>query len=511
VIDNSPIPSALYTRLRTQIESIDAQLGSRCSPFELLMAIALRAFEESQVNLVLLECGMGGRVDATNVVEWKWKVSAVLTTVDEDHMAFLGDTVEEIAKEKVGILNGDGEPSRSFCAGKGATKLILGRQRWRSVEDVVKTFASEKGVQVVDTLTLERPISLSSSTSNSNTAWQTHLPNLGLSLSEDSLPLAGDHQYDNLATALTILDHLPTSLALAPRLTKESIETGITKTKWRGRLERITLNVPLLPSEPSGSVSKDGPSASDGQKGSRRVKFLLDGAHNTSSALSLASYLALLPHPIPPRSHTDAKSSHATRSRRSQEPSRKFILSLSHSPPKTPHSTLAPILRRGDTVFLTPFSTPEGMPWVKHVNLEELEKVVKDLVGADKLKPAAHVVEKLPEWSGEEAKEAGIPDWQTEREEPPPHLTGVELCGDHLNSGQVFVCRNVDDAMRQAAQLVEEEWGEEGGEEELVVVSGSLYLVADALRYQEKLEGQSDSPAVELQREFISRNLRTWL
>jgi len=85
-----------------------------------------------------------------------------------------------------------------------------------------------------------------------------------------------------------------------------------------------------------------------------------------------------------------------------------------------------------------------------------------------------------------------IPEWQTEIESPPPHLTGVELSGDQPSThGQVFVCRDVEDAMGQAASLIEAESGGEEREGELVVVSGSLYLVADALRYQEKLEGRT--------------------
>jgi len=482
VIDNNPIPSSLYTRIRTQVESVDSQIGSQCSPFELLTAIALRAFEECQVGLVLLECGMGGRVDATNIVDWKWKVGAVITSVEEDHMAFLGGTVEEIAKEKVGILNGDGEPARSFSFSAG-TKLVLGRQRWKSVEDVVKTFAREKGVEVVDAIVLDRPNILSASASNSDsrTAWRAHLPNLGLSLWGDSIPLAGDHQYDNLATALTVLDNLPTSLALSVRLTRGSIENGIKETKWRGRLERITMDIPLPPSDSSSTIPPQSSGSSlQRQRRSRRVNFLLDGAHNASSALSLASYLALLPHPRQSASNEQHR-----------DVNRKFILSLSHSPPKTPHSTLSPLLRRGDTVFLTPFSTPEGMPWVKHVEMEELETVVRSLVGADWVEPASEPVERIS--SKVEEKEE-IPDWQTEKEDPVPSLRGVELSGNHLTPGQVFVCQDVEDAMQKVARMLEGERERgEGGKDELVVISGSLYLVADALRYQEKLEGRIDS------------------
>lgn len=130
LINNTPISKALYTRLKTLVSSVDASLNTQCSPFELLTALALRAFEECEVGIVVLECGMGGRVDATNVIDWRTKVGLCLTSVDEDHMRFLGDTVEEIAREKMGILNGDGEPSRSFAGGGGnGVKVVLGRQK----------------------------------------------------------------------------------------------------------------------------------------------------------------------------------------------------------------------------------------------------------------------------------------------------------------------------------------------------------------------------------------------
>jgi len=94
---------------------------------------------------------------------------------------------------------------------------------------------------------------------------------------------------------------------------------------------------------------------------------------------------------------------------------------------------------------LTPFSIPEGMPWVSPVEMGELVSVVEDLVGS-----------RNP--------------------------------GDSYG-GKVIVCKDIEDAMVSVANLLEEEGGDE-----LVVVSGSLYLVADALRYQAKLEDGNEEP-----------------
>jgi folylpolyglutamate synthase len=167
------------------------------------------------------------------------------------------------------------------------------------------------------------------------------------------LPLHGEHQLDNLALAVSAVSAVlmnPAWTAIRGRFTNEGIARGIRSVQWPGRLSFHALDSPLL-------------------------LVLADGAHNPASAKTLAAYI-----------------SHLATLHRDSTPSRPisltYILALSHSPPKTPRETLAPLLpfnapqglQVDVSVALLPFTPPEGMPWVKAVPPTELQEAVNSLM-----------------------------------------------------------------------------------------------------------------------------------
>jgi dihydrofolate synthase len=102
-INNIPVSSALYNAARAEVTEKDFEKGTKLSSFEILTLTALRVFEREQVDVAVVEVGMGGRLDATNIIPDDTILVSALTAVDVDHQFYLGDTVGKIALEKAGI------------------------------------------------------------------------------------------------------------------------------------------------------------------------------------------------------------------------------------------------------------------------------------------------------------------------------------------------------------------------------------------------------------------------
>jgi dihydrofolate synthase / folylpolyglutamate synthase len=166
--------------------------------FETITAMGFLLFRQMQVDTAVLEVGLGGRLDATNVV---MPELCVITPIDFDHQAFLGDTIEQIAAEKAGILKKD-------------VPAVFGAQS-EKVEEVLRRCA--KGPYI---LAREWPVE------------DVHLDSRGsrfrLRGAEISCPLAGEHQIQNARTAAIALDQLSAPV------------DGIAATRWPGRLEQIS-------------------------------------------------------------------------------------------------------------------------------------------------------------------------------------------------------------------------------------------------------------------------------
>ena len=222
-----------FNRVHATVEGLLAAgaIDMHTTYFETVTAMALAVFASEAVDTVVLEVGLGGRLDATNVVT---PVLSVITPVDFDHEAFLGKGLESIAGEKAGIL-------------KPGVPAVFARQRLEAAA-VLDERASALGVPVTRTRD-----------------WRVHELNLDARGSRFGLegerslrihcPLAGEHQVDNAVTAAAALARLGVSDA--------AIETGIAGTRWPGRLERVR----------------------------ERPEIILDGAHNPAGARALAAYI----------------------------------------------------------------------------------------------------------------------------------------------------------------------------------------------------------------------------
>jgi dihydrofolate synthase/folylpolyglutamate synthase len=230
--------SAAVDAVRIAIERLVAR-GSLDGPptfFECATAAAFELFRRAAVEVAVLEVGLGGRLDATNVVT---PIATAITTIDFDHQAQLGNTLDAIAREKAGII-------------KPGVPVVCGRLPTEA-EIAVRDVARQVGAPVIDAL---RAVQVTRAEDGS-----VRVQSRTMRLDAVTLALPGAHQLDNAAVAVALLDGLTDSGVDVP---DEAVRTGLSKATWPGRLERF---------------SRDG------------VDVLLDAAHNPAGARALASHL----------------------------------------------------------------------------------------------------------------------------------------------------------------------------------------------------------------------------
>lgn len=207
--------------------------------FEIETALSFLYFLDKKVDVVLLETGMGGRLDATNVV--KKPIATVIASIGMDHMQFLGDTLEKIASEKAGIIK-EGCPVISYDNTKEVNEVIKNKAKQMHAK---VTFVNSAGIRVLQ----ESLNGESFSYRSSDGRWYEKI----------EIPLLGRHQINNAALALETLNVIKNYYCISDFQT----EDGMRKTIWRGRIE-------ILEREPM---------------------VICDGAHNPDGAKSLLSFL----------------------------------------------------------------------------------------------------------------------------------------------------------------------------------------------------------------------------
>jgi dihydrofolate synthase/folylpolyglutamate synthase len=181
--------------------------------FECLTALAFLHFAEAGVDIAVLEVGMGGRLDATNVVD---PLLSVITDISLDHMEWLGSTIGQIAREKAGILR------------RGGTLVTLPQHPEAS--QVLGEVAAELDVRAVSATPYMPPVRVRGAE-----AYPVEV--LGTTI-ELASPLHGMHQHRNTALAVAAAIELQQGYGLP--VTPAAIELGVRRTVWPGRLERIT-------------------------------------------------------------------------------------------------------------------------------------------------------------------------------------------------------------------------------------------------------------------------------
>jgi dihydrofolate synthase/folylpolyglutamate synthase len=202
-----------------------AELPWHPSFFEMMTAIAFEHFAREKVELAVLEVGMGGRLDATNVVE---PLVSVITDISLDHQKFLGHTVTEIAREKVGIIRA------------GGAVVTLPQQP--EANDVIGNTILDLGARAVNAVPYVPPVSpgspeyLVSSTERGNPIYRYPLQVLGEEILVET-PLVGRHQLRNVALAVAAAVELKQQGFGG--ITTKSIERGMRETRWPGRFQVI--------------------------------------------------------------------------------------------------------------------------------------------------------------------------------------------------------------------------------------------------------------------------------
>lgn len=222
--------AAVFERVQTACEALKKRGCPHPTVFEVETAAAFLWFYEKKCDLVLLETGMGGETDATNLITYP--VCSVLTSIGMDHMQYLGNTIEEIAKVKAGIIK------------KGCPVVAL--KQGDSVCEVIKNKAEECGSRCV---LVEVPQYMQEAPIWGTTLQDVHYGSVHTAL-------GGIWQRENLSLALAVLKLLEES---GYPITKEAVQSGIAKTIWHGRYE-------VLQTEPL---------------------FIIDGAHNPIAAKRL--------------------------------------------------------------------------------------------------------------------------------------------------------------------------------------------------------------------------------
>jgi dihydrofolate synthase/folylpolyglutamate synthase len=249
-INGEPIDRATFTAVTADVlDAVDRLLesgpaGGLAAPptfFEVSTAVAFEAFKRAGIDVAVVEVGLGGRFDATNVLT---PTLTAITSIAFDHERHLGHSLSEIAFEKAGIA-------------KRGVPLIVGRLPGEAAARITKVARA-----------MEAPI------------FDAHATTTDRRYPPLALALAGRHQLENAAVAVAILErwsvmegHIPT----------EAIVTGLTQCEWPARLE--WLRVPFDSQShrsATGLLAQDRPSAGE---------VLIDAAHNPAGAAALASYL----------------------------------------------------------------------------------------------------------------------------------------------------------------------------------------------------------------------------
>lgn len=238
-INNETYPKTKFDEIKSLVNSHNDRLELGCTEFELLTATAFKIFEIEKVELAIIEVGLGGRLDATNVLvppmidrgtRCTGLILGGITKIGMDHENFLGNTLSDIAKEKAGII-------------KNEMIIFVDGSNEEIVLDALREKAKDEHASL--------------SVVNAN--------ELAVQQAIKDSPLQGEYQIYNLAVALSIVNCLKDKFSYE-RINEENIKKGIIKTSWPGRLQYVT----------------------DKRTG---ISGLIDGAHNENAASELGKYL----------------------------------------------------------------------------------------------------------------------------------------------------------------------------------------------------------------------------
>ena len=352
-IDQKTVPLRVFDEVETDVLERNRKDSIRATEFELLTATAFEIFTREEVDVGVVEVGLGGRLDATNVLGQAPiegipegfdmanfrppPLVSVISSIGLDHQGFLGNTLEDIAREKAGIM-------------KPGVPVLYDESNGRSVVEILEEVAAENNSPVINALS--HPLEVSPETNDLLHAGMSMLQKDSKHTDDSAIP---NHTKNNLTvaflatwTALQDFHRLNFTVdQVTARRGPEShplydlameMFVAAKTTTFPGRQQHI--NIEKL----------------TGRKGT----VLLDGAHNAQSAQALASEIE------------------KTQLRHGNRDTVTWVVAASDS--KDVKQILSPLLRDGDGVFAVEFGPVSGMPWVKPLEASRLLEAAKAVV-----------------------------------------------------------------------------------------------------------------------------------
>jgi dihydrofolate synthase/folylpolyglutamate synthase len=244
-VDGECISPSALSRCIELFRGISDEVGLSPTFFEMNTAIAFGWFREMVVDLALIEVGLGGRLDSTNVISPE---VSVITNIDLEHTKYLGDTLEKIAFEKAGIL-------------KAGVPVVIGETREGPLGVILARAAALGSPAFV----LGRDFRYT--LSGDGLAQKITYESSNIKLESVPLGLRGSYQGSNAAVAIATAERL---MARFSAVDSAKICRGISSVRWPCRLERMEVSVDVA------------------GEGKRRVPVVIDVAHNTAGAEKLA-------------------------------------------------------------------------------------------------------------------------------------------------------------------------------------------------------------------------------
>ncbi|KAI8089597.1 Mur ligase [Halteromyces radiatus] len=383
-INGKPVDPNVFETTMERTRKISQDTLVNATSFEVLVGTALWLFvhppeEENGLDFIVVEVGLGGLLDATNV--FRSPIMTIITSIGMDHMGILGNTIAEIARAKAGIM-------------KPGCPVVIAPQSEQQAETSLVHYARELDISCVVMV----PAIADDDITTIVTTGEQHL-HLQLEpkdvIKGSTLPpldihytveLQGDYQRENSATAIMALKWLAHSGHI--RLDTTTLQQGMTRTSWPGRLDWVNTTC-LLPHLPF-------------------TTLLVDGAHNPPACQELRRYIDSILQ---------------------QQQRTRVIWLIGITKGKSVSDMLQVLTHQDDLILTVPFSQPQDMSWIECVDPVDLAQHVNDYYDD----------------SNEQSRTKALPQ------------------------------QSLSDALTMAGSLFRPD-------SDLVVLCGSLYLVADLYR-----------------------------
>lgn len=396
-MDEQPIDEHLFRQVHEEVVERDRAEKIGATPFELLTVTAFEVFTREKVQVAVVETGMGGRDDATNILQHK--LAAVLTDIGLDHQKFLGDTVEEIAKVKAGII-------------KPRASVIYSARNVDSVQQVIKQTAEQNQVKDISSA---RTVPTRSWPGGPPKGWVNfRAQSLGEISTRTNLALA-------LKTFVQVRENIP-------------VEWG-TQRQGAARMYQAVMESPGLPGrmqtiDITSLVGEDYPNQS----------AVLDGAHNEAAAITLQYKV---------RENVRKRLAGFGRRLKDEFGYQPIVWVIGHTQGRDVEKFLSRLCWPDDSVATVEFGPVDGMPWVEPMSSIDLAAAVsrtqftsrahganKDLedtrIGVKNLKSFGRDIEGALSWAAS----------QTEN-----HIDGTPV--PIVVTGSLYLCSDVLRSLRE--------------------------------------------------------------